>query len=131
MRPEGPFVPLPQHAGMAPVTLLQTIALQVELVVSHERNWPMSRVKPRITLLFPPVPPYEYAEVTSAMRQSMVELASCVCTAAAVLASAFWYVAIEQLSSTTKRKSTLPLPGAKTSHWYAFGSPNCASESFQ
>src|SRR5205809_257725 len=45
----------------------------------------MSRVKPRSALLLPPVPPYEYDEVTSEMRQSMVEFASWVCTAVAVL----------------------------------------------
>jgi hypothetical protein len=47
--------------------------------------------------------------------------------AEAASARACWLDAIEHESSTTTRKSTLPLAGANVSHWYALASPNCAT----
>ena len=44
---------------------------------------------------------------------------NCACIAVAALASAFWYVAIEPESSTTKRKSTSEFLERKVSHWIA------------
>src|SRR5687768_7083639 len=86
----------------------------------------MLRVKPRRTAAFTPEPRW-YSVVTSASRQFRDELLSAFATAVAASARAVCDDAIEQLSSTTNRKSTLALPGAKVSHCTAFGSPNCAT----
>src|SRR5690606_11455114 len=54
---QPPFEPLDQHAGDAPGTPVRTLFAHVEPLVSHARNWLMSRVKPRMVFELLPLPP--------------------------------------------------------------------------